>query len=92
VRHHHERFDGSGYPDGLRGQAIPLGARVIAVADAFDAITSTRPYRAARSKQEALAEIKRGAGRQFDPAVVGAFVGLMEERTATPPGSEPDRG
>ena len=92
VRHHHERFDGSGYPDGLRGQAIPLGARVIAVADAFDAMTSTRPYRAARSKQEALVEIKRGAGSQFDPVVVEAFVRLMEGRTGMAPGAEPDRG
>ncbi len=80
VRHHHERFDGTGYPDGLKAQAIPLGARVIAVADAFDAMTSTRPYRGPRPVQEAIDEIKAGAGLQFDPAVVEVFVELMERR------------
>jgi ribonuclease P protein subunit RPR2 len=73
VRHHHERWDGGGYPDGLQKTEIPLGARVFAVADALDAITSDRPYRRARSWEEATAEIVREAGHQFDPQVVEAF-------------------
>jgi ribonuclease P protein subunit RPR2 len=73
VRHHHERWDGSGYPDALGGSEIPLGARVFAVADALDAITSDRPYRQARSWEAAAEEIANEAGRQFDPQVVDAF-------------------
>jgi HD-GYP domain-containing protein (c-di-GMP phosphodiesterase class II) len=73
VRHHHERWDGGGYPDGLSGDAIPLGARIFAVADALDAITSDRPYRAAGPWERAVAEIRTEAGRQFDPAIVKAF-------------------
>ena len=73
VRHHHERWDGEGYPDGLQKTEIPLGARVFAVADALDAITSDRPYRQARSWEEAAAEIVRESGSQFDPEVVKAF-------------------
>ena len=73
VRHHHERWDGKGYPDGLKGEDIPLGARIIAVADSFDAMTSDRPYRRALSHATALAEIERNAGIQFDPQVVEAF-------------------
>jgi diguanylate cyclase (GGDEF)-like protein len=73
VRSHHERWDGAGYPDGLRGPEIPLGARVFAVADALDAITSHRPYRAAGSWGDAVAEIVTARGGQFDPAVVDAF-------------------
>jgi diguanylate cyclase (GGDEF)-like protein len=73
VRHHHERWDGSGYPDGLGGNEIPLGARVFAVADALDAMTSDRPYRTAKSWEEAAAEIAEEAGTQFDPQVVEAF-------------------
>jgi diguanylate cyclase (GGDEF)-like protein len=73
VRHHHERWDGRGYPDGLGENEIPVGARVFAVADALDAMTSDRPYRLARSWEEAVAEIEREAGRQFDPSVVEAF-------------------
>ncbi|MGB9920725.1 MAG: HD-GYP domain-containing protein [Moorellales bacterium] len=74
IRHHHERWDGSGYPDGLRGESIPLWARILAVADAFDAMTSDRPYRRARSLGEAVAEIGRCAGTQFCPRTVRAFM------------------
>ncbi len=73
VRHHHETWEGTGYPDGLSGEQIPLLARIFAVADTYDAITSDRPYRKARSPEEALAIIREEAGRQFDPAVVAAF-------------------
>lgn len=88
IRHHHENFDGSGYPDGLAGEEIPLGARIIAVADAFDAITSSRPYRKARSEEFAVREIRNHAGRQFDPAVVEAFLRAMGY-SRNGPGSEP---
>jgi two-component system cell cycle response regulator len=74
IRSTHERFDGAGYPDGLAGEAIPLAARIVAVCDAFDAMTSTRPYRPALPVEEALAELRRCAGTQFDPAVVAAFL------------------
>jgi cyclic di-GMP phosphodiesterase len=73
VRSHHERWDGTGYPDGLAEEKIPLGARIFAVADALDAITSDRPYRRARSWAKAVAEITGEKGRQFDPEVVRAF-------------------
>jgi PAS domain S-box-containing protein len=76
VAYHHERWDGSGYPWGLSGTAIPLAARIFAVADAFDAITNDRPYRKARPVATAVAEVERGAGSQFDPAVVSAFLPL----------------
>ncbi len=74
VLHHHERWDGAGYPDGLRGDAIPLGARIIFVADAYDAMTSDRVYRPKRSPASAIAELERCAGTQFDPEIVTAFV------------------
>lgn len=77
VRSSHERWDGAGYPDGLRGEQIPLGARIIAVCDSFDAIVSDRPYAQGRSVSAAIAELERCAGTQFDPAVVAAFAGLM---------------
>jgi two-component system cell cycle response regulator len=73
VRSSHESFDGRGYPDGLVAQEIPLGARIIAVCDAFDAMTATRTYRAAMAPEEAYAELRRCSGSQFDPAVVDAF-------------------
>ncbi|MFL5840779.1 MAG: HD-GYP domain-containing protein [Thermoleophilaceae bacterium] len=73
VRHHHERWDGGGYPDGLRGEDIPLWARIFAVVDALDAITAERPYRPRRPYETALAEIRLHAGTQFDPAVVDAL-------------------
>ena len=74
VYHHHERFDGQGYPDGLRREDIPLGARIVAIADAFDAMTSQRPYRVAMSQAQAIRELRRGAGRQWDPQLVDAFL------------------
>jgi ribonuclease P protein subunit RPR2 len=73
VRHHHERWDGQGYPDGLAGEAIPLAARVFAVADALDALTTDRPYRPASSFEAARKEVYAGTGTQFDPAVVAAY-------------------
>jgi cyclic di-GMP phosphodiesterase len=82
VRHHHERFDGGGYPDGLRGEAIPLPARVFAVADSFDAMTSERPYRRAMSVDHALDELEGGAGTQFDPDVVDVFIDMLGEPSA----------
>jgi HD-GYP domain-containing protein (c-di-GMP phosphodiesterase class II) len=74
VRHHHERIDGSGYPDGLAGTAIPLGARIVAVADTFDALTSRRPYRKAFSPADAMALLEDEAGCTLDPAIVTAFI------------------
>jgi putative nucleotidyltransferase with HDIG domain len=74
VRHHHEHWDGQGYPDGLSGRAIPLGARILAVADAFDAITSERPYRTSHTVAEALEIVRSEAGRQFDPIAVDALL------------------
>jgi putative nucleotidyltransferase with HDIG domain len=79
VLHHHEAFDGSGYPGGLAGDAIPLGARVVAVADAFDAMTSDRPYRRALSVDEAVERFRIGAGQQWDPVVVAAMLRLLRE-------------
>ena len=76
VRYHHERFDGKGYPEGLAGAAIPLTARVLAVADAFDAMTSPRTFRAAKSISEALEELRQGSRTQFDPAVIESIVSV----------------
>ena len=79
VRHHHERFDGTGYPDRLKGNQIPLIASIIAVADAYDAMTSDRPYRQALSKEKAIEEIKRSSGKQFDPLVAESLISLYQE-------------
>jgi diguanylate cyclase (GGDEF)-like protein len=79
VLHHHERWDGAGYPDSLHGETIPLGARIIFVADAYDAMTSDRVYRSKRSSRAALAELERCAGTQFDPGIVAAFIEEIEE-------------
>lgn len=73
IRHHHERWDGKGYPDGLAGEDIPLGARIIGVAEAFDSMTHATPFRPASSLPDALTELRKEAGRQFDPRVVDAF-------------------
>jgi HD-GYP domain-containing protein (c-di-GMP phosphodiesterase class II) len=77
VLHHHERWDGAGYPDGLAGDEIPLGARIIFVADAYDAMTSNRLYRAPLSHIEAQLEVERCQGSQFDPEIVHAFLSAI---------------
>ena len=92
VRSSHERWDGGGYPDGLSGDAIPLGSRIIFVADAFDTMTSTRPYKAAVSSSEALAELHRCANNQFDPAVVDAFDAVVRASATETTGVEPAAG
>lgn len=85
VLQHHEWFDGTGYPDGLAGEAISLGGRIFAVADVYDALTSDRPYRAGLDPERAIESIKQGSGRQFDPRVVEAFLEVMaEEGTGSP--------
>lgn len=81
VRHAHERWDGSGYPDRLAGEQIPLGARIVLVCDAFDAMTSDRPYRAAMPQAEAREELKRLAGSQFDPAIVAALLEVLDRQS-----------
>ena len=79
IRSHHERFDGAGYPRSLKGEEIPLGARIFAVVDAYDAMTSDRPYRLARSHEEALEEIRHQVGTQFDPVVVAPFFAAVRK-------------
>ena len=79
IRGHHERYDGAGYPDGLKGLEIPLGARIIAVADVFDALTTDRPYRAAMGREAAMEKIKAGADTHFDPRVISAFTSVIGE-------------
>jgi HD-GYP domain-containing protein (c-di-GMP phosphodiesterase class II) len=76
--HHHEHYDGSGYPSGLKSSDIPLEARILAIADAYDAITSLRSYRERLSSQQAFSELKRCAGTQFDPELVDTFCKMMK--------------
>jgi response regulator RpfG family c-di-GMP phosphodiesterase len=87
VKWHHEKYDGSGYPDGLKGEAIPLIARIISVADTFDAMTTDRPYRKGLSTQAALEELRAKAGSQFDPVVVDAFVKAFSGPESDRPGA-----
>ena len=80
IRHHHARYKGDGYPDpGMKGSNIPIGSRIICVADAFDAMTSDRPYRQAMSREAALAELTRCAGTQFDPKIVEYFLEIVKD-------------
>jgi HD-GYP domain-containing protein (c-di-GMP phosphodiesterase class II) len=85
IRHHHERCDGSGYPDGLAQDEIPIGARVIAVADVYDALTSNRPYRAALPHATAIEHLTESAGRTLDEDAVAAFVGLIQTLSTAKP-------
>lgn len=85
IRHHHERIDGRGYPDGLKGEEISLQARIAAIADAWDAMTSDRPYRAALSAEVAFFRLKEGAGLQWDESLVTAFVAMMQRRLKSNP-------
>ena len=80
ILHHHERYDGTGYPDGLSGNDIPLGARILAVADTVEAMTSDRAYRKARSIDEVIAELERCSGTQFDPSLASAFIDILKEK------------
>ena len=82
---HHERWDGKGYPYGLSGEAIPLGARILAVADSFDAMTSDRPYRKALAIADARKELQRCAGNQYDPRVVAAFLHMLDAQEHAQP-------
>lgn len=85
ILQHHERFDGTGYPDGLKGEDIHLYARILCVADAFDAMTADRPYRPSLGREFALSELRRGSGTQFDPVVVDAFLKVVREPVAASP-------
>jgi putative nucleotidyltransferase with HDIG domain len=78
IRHHHERYDGNGYPDRLKGEDIPLLSRILQIADSFDAMTSDRPYRKALTQDEAIAELKNCSGKQFDPHIVGLFIRILQ--------------
>jgi HD-GYP domain-containing protein (c-di-GMP phosphodiesterase class II) len=90
IRNHHERFDGQGYPDGLRGEEIPLFARIIFIADTYDAMTSTRPYRLALEKELAFRELRKYAGTQFDPDLVDAFIRAITQTNQTAENAEDD--
>jgi putative two-component system response regulator len=79
IRYHHERWDGSGYPDGLIGEAIPLGARIVAIVDAYDAMMTDRPYRRALGLAETLQRLRAGRGREWDPRLLDLFLSLAEE-------------
>ncbi|HOA98188.1 MAG TPA: HD-GYP domain-containing protein, partial [Acetivibrio saccincola] len=81
VRHHHERYDGKGYPDGLAGEEISLGARIICVADSYDAMVSERPYSRKMDEEQALKELEKKAGTHFDPEIVKVFVNIMRKQS-----------
>jgi len=78
ILHHHERWDGGGYPEGLKGEEIPIEARILSIVDSFAAMTSARPYRLALPHEEILKELRQGAGLQFDPKLVEVFIGIIE--------------
>jgi two-component system cell cycle response regulator len=84
VRSTHERYDGGGYPDGLSGEQIPLGARIVTVCDAYEAMVAERPYRPAMTREDAIAELRRNAGTQFDPRVVEVFTDALDARAPEP--------
>ena len=88
VRAHHEQWDGSGYPRGLKGEDIPIGARVIAVVDTYDAITCIRPYQKARAREEAIRELEKNAGTQFDATVVAAFLEVVRDEDGAKSGAD----
>jgi HD-GYP domain-containing protein (c-di-GMP phosphodiesterase class II) len=92
IRHHHERFDGLGYPDGLSGESIPLEARIIFLAEVFDSIRSDSPYRRSRNLREALREMEAGAGTQFDPHILGIFIGNARNNFPNGSGSPETNG
>ncbi len=79
ILYHHERWDGTGYPEGLKEEEIPIGSRIISVLDTYDAITSDRPYRRAKGRKYAISELKRFVGKQFDPKIVEAFIEILKE-------------
>ncbi len=84
VRHEHERWDGGGYPDGLAGEAIPMGSRIILACDAYNAMITARPYRAPMSTADAMEELRRSAGTQFDPRVLDALLRVLAAQAAEP--------
>jgi putative nucleotidyltransferase with HDIG domain len=92
VRHHHERIDGGGYPDGLCGEQIPLGARVLAVVDAYDSMTSDRPYRSTLEHREAVRRLSRGAGVQWDAELVALWLECLADRREPAPALETVEG
>ena len=92
VQHHHERYDGTGYPERLTGEGIPLGARILAVADAFEAMTSYRPYSPAMRSAQAAALLAEGMGKQWDAKVVKAFLRVLERDTNASEDAKPEAG
>ncbi len=84
IRHHHERWDGTGYPDKLAGETIPLSARILCIADVWDALVTDRPYRVAFSRERAREIMQDDVGKAFDPALFKLFIGILDQRSATP--------